>query len=118
MSDQPQIPAGLPYLSAKTLEGFSMTTAEIVARIEQVILGQRRGKVWSGPKAVVTPGDDRYIMATLAVADDPPVVATKSLVLNPRNPGRGLAAINSVVTLLDSETGLPLAVIDGNWVTA
>src|SRR5262249_39845215 len=51
-------------------------------------------------------------------ADAPPVVATKSLVLNPRNPQRGLAAINSVVTLLDSETGLPLAIIDGNWVTA
>jgi len=57
-------------------------------------------------------------MATLAVADEPGVVATKSLVLNPRNPARGLHAINSLVTLLDSETGLPLAVIDGNWVTA
>src|SRR5262249_41974701 len=31
---------------------------------------------------------------------------------------RGLSAINSLVTLLDSETGLPLAVVDGNWVTA
>jgi ornithine cyclodeaminase/alanine dehydrogenase len=67
---------------------------------------------------VVLPGDERYIMATLAVADEPRVVATKSLVLNPRNRGRGLAAINSLVTLLDSETGLPLAVVDGNWVTA
>jgi ornithine cyclodeaminase/alanine dehydrogenase len=26
--------------------------------------------------------------------------------------------INSLVTLLDSETGLPLAVVEGNWVTA
>jgi len=41
-------------------------------------------------------------MATLAVADEPRVVAAKSLVLNPRNRDRGIAVINSVVTLLDS----------------
>jgi ornithine cyclodeaminase/alanine dehydrogenase len=34
-----------------------------------------------------------------------------------RNAQRGLAALNSLVTLLDGETGLPIAVIDGNWVT-
>jgi ornithine cyclodeaminase/alanine dehydrogenase-like protein (mu-crystallin family) len=57
-------------------------------------------------------------MATLAAADEPGGVATKSLVLNPRNRERGIAVINSLVTLHDSETGLPLAVVDGNWVTA
>ncbi len=62
--------------------------------------------------------DVRYMMATLAAADDPPVLAVKSLLLNPRNSGQGLKPINVLVTLLDSETGLPLAVIDGNWVTA
>ena len=64
------------------------------------------------------PGDERYIMATLAVADEPRVVATKSLVLNPRNRERGLPVLSSLVSLLDSETGEPLAVLDGNWVTA
>jgi ornithine cyclodeaminase/alanine dehydrogenase len=38
--------------------------------------------------------------------------------LNPRNRERGLPDINAAVTLLDSDTGLPLAIIDGNWVTA
>lgn len=45
-------------------------------------------------------------------------MATKSLILNPRNRERGIAVINSLVTLHDSETGLPLAVVDGNWVKA
>ncbi len=58
------------------------------------------------------------MMATLAAADDPPFLAVKALVLNPDNPKNGLASINSLVTLLDSRSGLPLAVIDGNWVTA
>jgi ornithine cyclodeaminase/alanine dehydrogenase len=57
-------------------------------------------------------------MSTLAVADDPPVVISKALVLNPRNRSRGLPEINSLITVLDSETGRPLAVMDGNWITA
>ncbi|MBX9637587.1 MAG: ornithine cyclodeaminase family protein, partial [Nitrosomonas sp.] len=69
-------------------------------------------------KAVITPPDGRYMMATLAAADDPPFLAVKALVLNPDNPKNGLASINSLVTLLDSRSGLPLAVLDGNWVTA
>jgi ornithine cyclodeaminase/alanine dehydrogenase len=118
MNARSQPSGSLPYLSADALEGFSFTANEIVESIEQACAGQIAGTVWAAPKAVVTPGDDRYIMATLAVAQDPPIVATKSLVLNPRNPGHALPAINSVVTLLDAETGLPLAVVDGNWVTA
>jgi ornithine cyclodeaminase/alanine dehydrogenase-like protein (mu-crystallin family) len=118
MSGAPAAPASLPYLTQPFLERLSITTDEIVEIIEQLILAQREGKVWCAPKVVALPGDERYIMATLAVADEPGVVATKSLVLNPRNPVRSLPAINSLVTLLDSETGLPLAVVDGNWVTA
>ena len=114
MSHQPATSASLPYLSQPLLERLSITTDQIIDSIEQLIVGQRGGQVWCAPKVVVLPGDERYIMATLAVADEPRVVATKSLVLNPRNPNRGLAAINSLVTLLDSETGLPLAVVDGH----
>jgi ornithine cyclodeaminase/alanine dehydrogenase len=57
-------------------------------------------------------------MATLSAADDPPFLAMKSLIFNPRNRERGLPDINAVVTLLDSDTGVPLAVMDGNWITA
>lgn len=58
------------------------------------------------------------MMTTLAAADDPPFMVTKSLLLNPENPQRGLGPIHSLITLLDSHTAIPLAVMDGNWVTA
>ena len=118
MSEQTGSATTVPYLSRSVLERLAITTHEAIDSIEQLILGQRRGQVWCAPKVVVLPGDDRYIMATLAVADEPRVVATKSLVLNPRNRDRGISVINSLVTLLDSETGLPLAIVEGNWVTA
>ena len=118
LSLQPAKPETLPYLSSAFLDRLSISTSDVTGEIERQIIGQRRGEVWCAPKAVVLPGDDRYIMATLGVSSEPRVLATKSLVVNPRNAGRGLATLNSLITLLDSETGLPLVLVDGNWVTA
>jgi ornithine cyclodeaminase/alanine dehydrogenase len=106
------------YLSSDALERLRLSTDEVVESIERLIRARKRGLAWNAPKAVITPPDGRYMMATLAAADDPPFLAVKSLLLNPRNPARGLNVINALVTLLDSETGLPLAVLDGNWITA
>ena len=69
----------LPYLSEPFLEGLAISTADAVGEIERHIVGQRQGTVWCAPKAVVLPGGDRYIMATLGVASEPGVIATKLL---------------------------------------
>lgn len=106
------------YLSYESLQALPLTTNDVVAAIEHLLLQKSRSLAWNAPKAVITPPDERYMMATLAAADDPPFLAVKALVLNPDNPKHGLASINALVTLLDSRSGSPLAVIDGNWVTA
>ena len=86
--------------------------------IARLIRGRAENTVWSAPKASLPVPDGRYIMATVAAANDPPFLAVKSLLLNPRNPGQGQPLMNSIITLQDSETGVPVAVLDGNWVTA
>jgi ornithine cyclodeaminase/alanine dehydrogenase-like protein (mu-crystallin family) len=108
----------LPYLSEIFLDRLAISTFDVISEIERQIMAQRRGEVWCAPKAAVRPDDDRYVMATLGVATEPPVIATKSLLVNPRNAERGLPTLNSLITLLHSETGVPLALVDGNWVTA
>lgn len=108
----------LRYLSRATLESLKITPREVVECIESLVRARARSEAWSAPKAAISPPDGRLIMATLAAAGDPPYVAVKSLVLNPRNTDRGLAGINSLVTLLDADSGIPVAVMDGNWVTA
>jgi ornithine cyclodeaminase/alanine dehydrogenase-like protein (mu-crystallin family) len=80
----------LPYLSGAFLDHLKISSLELVSEIERQIIGERRGEVWCAPKSVVLPGDDRYIMATLGVASEPRVLATKALVTNPRNAERGL----------------------------
>lgn len=108
----------LDYLSKKTLEGLNVSMAEVIASMEHLLDEQAQGRAWVAPKTNVSTDDDRFMMATLAVADDPPYMAVKALLVNPINPERELSAINSSITLLDSSTGLPVAVMDGNWVTA
>ncbi|MCP4335535.1 MAG: ornithine cyclodeaminase family protein [Gammaproteobacteria bacterium] len=108
----------IPYLSEETLEGLQLTTHEVIKSIEALIVGCAEGSAWSAPKAVIMPGDGRYMMAALAAADEPPYLAVKTVILNPRNSARKLAQINGLVTMLDSDTGLPAAILDGNWITA
>src|SRR5262245_17974755 len=117
MKDNSASSASLPFLSGTALERLSITSEEILDSIERAIIGQRHGKTWCAPKAVVIP-DARYIMATLSVSEDPRIIVTKSLVLNPGNNERGLPLINGIITLIDSDTGRPLVVMDANWVTA
>ncbi len=108
----------LTFLSEKILETLEISTEDVIARIEHLIRGYSQATVFNAPKSVITPPDGRYMMSTLSVSDDPPFLAVKSLILNPRNRKQGRKDINSLVTLLDSQTGIPLAVIDGNWITA
>ena len=109
---------GPRYLSPAALDGLELSTTEIVESIEALLRSAKQFRAWSAPKPVIKPPDGRYLMATLSAADDPPFMAVKALLLNPRNPERGLSSINSLVVLQDGDTGLPLAVIDGNWITA
>lgn len=106
------------YLTEADLMALGISTNEAVLAIENMFHGRAAGKVWWAPKASVMPGDGRFMMATLAVSDDPPVMTVKSLLLAPDNGERGLPRLNSVISVLDSATGLPLATMDGNWVTA
>ena len=108
----------IPYLSQSDLEQLGITTMEVIKSIENVISGADAGRVWSAPKAVITPpNDQRYMMAALAAMDEPSLLAVKTVVLNPENTVSGLPQINGLVTMLDSVTGLPVAILDGGWIT-
>jgi len=108
----------IPFLSNEQLSNLGISTNEVINAIETLLSNMENGTAWSAPKAVMLPEDGRYMMAALAAADEPPLLAVKTVVQNPRNPGKGLPHINGLVTMLDSNSGLPVAILDGNWITA
>lgn len=108
----------IPYYSYDDLAELNITTREVIQSIEKTIQNIKDHSAWSASKAVIQPGDGRYMMAALAAMDDPDLLAVKTLVLNPDNSEKGLDQINGLVTMLDSQTGLPKAIMDANWITA
>lgn len=110
-------PKTILYLSESDLIDLSISTEEVIGSIERLLVARSRSEAWSAPKAVIQPSDGRYMMAALAAADEPSLLAVKTVILNPRNPDQGLPQINGLVTLLDGRTGIPVGVMDGNWIT-
>lgn len=108
----------IPFLSGERLSRLRITTRDVIDAIERLLGQQEQGVAWSAPKAVMLPEDGRYLMAALAATDDPPLLATKSVVLNPRAPARGHPQVDGLVTVLDSGSGAPVALLDAKWVTA
>jgi len=111
-------PAGLRYLSRQNMEQLALTAVEIVTAIENLCFGRERGDVRNAPKSFIKPDNVRFFMSTLAVSDDPPFMAVKSLGMNETNLARGAESIGSLITLFDGLSGHPLAVMDGDWITA
>ena len=105
------------YLSNETLQSLNLSSAEIIDKLELLMSEQGQGNVFSAPKAAIGTDDQRYMMATLSATNNPPYMAVKALVVNQKNAEQGLDTINATITLLNSQTGLPLAVMDGNWIT-
>lgn len=112
------VPNQIPHLPEDALDALNLTYSDITLEIERTIRGRRSGNVWSAPKSSVALPDGRYAMTTMALGGEPSYLATKSLLLNPANPERGEPLMNSIVVLHDGETGAPLALLDGNWLTA
>jgi ornithine cyclodeaminase/alanine dehydrogenase len=108
----------IPYLSGEALAALNLSAIDVIESIEALISGCANETAWSAPKAVILTDDGRYMMAALAAADNPPYLAVKTVIMNPRNSARNLPQINGLVTMLDSDTGLPVAILDGNWITA
>ena len=108
----------IPYIAEHELAALNLSTTDIIKSIESLILMVKSEKAWAAPKATILPDDGRYMMAALAASDEPEILAVKTLVLNAKNTEQGLPQINGLVTLLNSQTGMPLAILDGNWITA
>ena len=76
------------------------------------------GRARSPSRAIVGHGQERQLLAGLAVWERRGVASVKITTLTPDNPHRGLPLIHGVVVLTDLETGRIMALLDGGELTA
>src|SRR6266699_4269238 len=67
---------------------------------------------------VEPPGTDGVLLAMPCAVAEPPALGAKIVSVFRGNPARGLPTVSSTYVLSDYETGAPLAIMDGSYLTA
>lgn len=108
----------LLYLDRACVRRLLPTVEEQVDRIAGVYRAMAHDRVENPPKLGVHPRPSAFIHAMPAHLADEDVTAVKWVSAYPGNPARGLPYISGLIVLNDSDTGLPVAVMDAAEITA
>jgi ornithine cyclodeaminase/alanine dehydrogenase len=109
--------ADLLYLARAELEGLGLTAQDMTGMLARLLRGRASGDTVNKPKSAINRPDGRLFMAMLSSAEDPPYMAIKCLGLSPANAEKGLPSIGALLSLHDSATGHPVALMDADWIT-
>lgn len=111
-------------MTPRTLDAAATADAlpwrPLMAAIEQVMAAQRAGQVQVPERSVhpIAPDTRWFVMPAWSAPEAGGIAIAKLITYNPHNAGRGLAAILGDVTVLRSDTGERLALLDGPTVTS
>jgi ornithine cyclodeaminase/alanine dehydrogenase-like protein (mu-crystallin family) len=109
----------LLYLSQADVVSTGVTMAEVINLLETAFREKGEGRVEMPPKPGIHPGEgDNFIHAMPAYIPAMNSAGVKWVSGYPENYRRGLPYITGLLILNDPETGLPLAVMDCEWITA
>ena len=108
------------YLSRAEVAAVRLTMAQIVESVEKGFMELGKGRVEMPPKPGIHPGKgaDNFIHAMPAFIPAMRSAGVKWVSGYPGNPAEGLPYISGLLILNDTETGIPLAVMDCTWITA
>lgn len=110
--------SSLLYLSGDDVSRCGLTMAAVIEVVERAYAEKGAGRTESPPKlGVHLPPPDSFIHAMPAYVPSAGAAGMKWVASFPGNRALGLPSISGLIVLSDVETGLPLAVMDGSWVT-
>lgn len=99
------------------LEGLGLAWADVVGVLDDAFAQKSAGLVQNPPKPAVHPRPDAFINAMPAYLGGSDRTGIKWVSGYEGNRAKGLPYIYGVFLLTDSDTGRPLAFIDGTWIT-
>ena len=109
---------GIRYLSRHDVERLAVSTREIADRLETLLVAERADDAWEAPKSSIAPGGGRFSLALLSAAREPSLSVLKTVGLSPDNAARGLPHIGGVIVVHEGASGLPIAILDAEHITA
>ena len=108
----------LLYLSRRDVQRVGLPMAQIVERVEAVLVEKGSGRTEMPPKPGIHTRPDAFIHAMPAYVPAMDAAGLKWVSGYPGNQARGLPYITGLMILNDPETGLPRCVLDATWITA
>ena len=109
---------GIRYLSRRDVKRLAVSTSEIADRLETLLVAERAGNAWEAPKASIVPGEGRLSLALLSAAREPSLAVLKTVGVSSVNAARGLPHIGGIIVAHDGESGMPVAILDAEHITA
>ena len=106
------------YLSHADVVKVGLTVSESVQLVTQSFSEHGKGQVENPPKPGVHPQPDAFIHAMPAYLKESGICGIKWVSGVPANVPKRLPTIAGLIVLNDVTTGLPLAVLDGTYITA
>jgi ornithine cyclodeaminase/alanine dehydrogenase-like protein (mu-crystallin family) len=111
------VPESILYLTESDVQQ-TLTVAEAVDLAEKGIKADATGQV-VGDKFYMNVGENGFIKPFSGYLDGGELAFVKTFSFFPGNPARfNRTTTSSMVLLFDAETGLPVCLMDGGWVTA
>lgn len=107
----------LLVLNRADLEGLGLTWAEIIDVLEDAFHQKARGLVQNPPKPKVVSREDAFAHAMPAYLGGSDRIGIKWVSGYEQNHAKGLPYIFGSLLMNNPDTGRPLALIDGGWVT-
>ena len=111
-------PGELVYLSRADVAACAVTAEMLEAAIRQAFVRRAAGGVWSHAKVTIGAGGRNIFRGKGAAMDQPAYAAFKWFGYFPGNGAAGLPDYMPLIVLNEAETGRPLAIMDGIWISS
>lgn len=111
-------PGSILYLSRRDVEAAQVPMPEVIGALEDMFTEKGAGRVEMPPKPGIHTRQDAFIHAMPAYIPSLEAAGLKWVSGYPGNRAKGLPYISGLLILNDPETGIPLAIMDGTWITA
>ncbi|MBW2268722.1 MAG: ornithine cyclodeaminase family protein [Deltaproteobacteria bacterium] len=108
----------LLYLSQADVEAVAPEPAELVDLVEGALAAVGRGEVAMPPGPALEPRPGAFLHPMIAHAAGADQIGLKWLAGYADNKSQGLPFLTALIVLNDAATGLPIAIMDGDWITA
>ena len=119
-ADQPRStpPGPIRYLTAADVEAMAPPPQLLREAIIRIFRAKDQDLTVHEPKMTMLIAPGHFFQSLVGASLDENRAMTKWASIVAENSGRGLPNVTSLIILTDLATGQPLAILDGNWITA